>query len=242
MTECRWVPAYWTQKNPDHKLVWSIPLTMKCTPLKDVASGAHDADFEVAAKAIAASQSDAVLRIGWEMNGDWFAWAAGGVEADYIAAYRRVVGVFRRASLRFTFAWRPNARRLNSSPEAAYPGDDVVDTIGFDIYDTPSEASLAEAWKDRVEGPFGLRWLEDFAARHHKPMHLGEWGVGLLGARDNPFFKEKMSEWLRAHARSIAFHLYFDVEPSELDSGKFPKSRAALMRLFSAEAPHPRQR
>ncbi len=233
MAKYDWVPAYWQRKNPARELIWSIALTMKGTTLKEVAGGAHDADFEMAAKSIAASQPGSVVRIGWEMNGDWFPWAAGGVEADYIAAYRRVVSIFRKASTRFTFAWCPNAGRLNSSPETAYPGDDVVDTIGVDIYAAPSDAAPPEAWKRRFEGPFGLRWLEDFAARHSKPMHIGEWGVGLRDAPDNPYFVEKMSEWLRRHAGAIAFHVYFDAPPSELDSGRFPKSRERFMKLFS---------
>ena len=215
------------------ELIWSIALTMKGTTLKEVADAAHDTDFEIAAKSIAASQPGAIARIGWEMNGDWFPWAARGVEADYIAAYRRVVAIFRKASPRFTFAWCPNAGRLNSSPELAYPGDDVVDTIGLDIYDAPSAVAPAEAWKSAFEGPFGLRWLEDFATRHGKPMHIGEWGVGLKDAPDNPYFVEKMSEWLRRHAGAIAFHVYFDAPPSYLDSGKFPKSRERFMKLFS---------
>jgi hypothetical protein len=233
MAEYAWVPAYWRRANPARELIWSIGLTMKGTTLKEVAGGAHDADFEAAAQAIAASRPDAIARIGWEMNGDWFPWSAGGVEADYIAAYRRVVGIFRKVSPRFTFAWCANAGQLASSPELAYPGDDVVDTIGLDIYDAPSAATPAEAWKSGFEGPFGLRWLEDFAARHGKPMHIGEWGVGLKGAPDNPYFVEKMSEWLRREARSIAFHVYFDAPPADLDSGKFPKSRERFMRLFS---------
>jgi hypothetical protein len=234
MTKYSWVPAYWARMNPARKLIWSIALTMKGTTLKDVADGSHDADFNIAAKSIAASRPDAVLRIGWEMNGDWFAWAAGGVEADYIAAYRRIASIFRQASTRFIFAWCPGAGRLNSSPELAYPGDDVVDTIGVDIYDAPSDASPVDAWKRNVEGPFGLGWLEEFAGRHRKPMHIGEWGVGLKGAPDNPYFVERMGEWLRRHAASIAFHVYFDVPPSDLDSGRFPKSRERFIRQFSA--------
>ena len=109
----------------------------------------------------------------------------------------------------------------------------VVDTIGLDIYDAPSAVAPAEAWKSAFEGPFGLRWLEDFATRHGKPMHIGEWGVGLKDAPDNPYFVEKMSEWLRRHAGAIAFHVYFDAPPSDLDSGKFPKSRERFMKLFS---------
>src|SRR3954452_4375232 len=47
-----WVPGVWKKLNPARNVVWSIPLTMKGTPLADVADGLHDAEFEAAARAI----------------------------------------------------------------------------------------------------------------------------------------------------------------------------------------------
>jgi hypothetical protein len=234
MTSLKWAPNYWAQRNSSRKLIWSVPLTMKGTPLKEVAAGLHDAEFEIAALSIAVSQPDAIVRIGWEMNGDWFAWAAGGVEADYIASYRRVAQIFRRASRQFSFAWCPGAGRQNSSPDVAYPGDDVVDTVGLDVYDAPTDDGPVARWKrDVLEGPFGLHWLENFAALHGKKMNIGEWGVGLKDAPDNPYFVEEMGRWLHRHATSVAFHVYFDVPPHELDDGKFPRARARFLKFFS---------
>ena len=37
-----WVPGVWKKLNPARNVVWSIPLTMKGTPLADVAEGLHD--------------------------------------------------------------------------------------------------------------------------------------------------------------------------------------------------------
>lgn len=233
MKSYRWVPAYWAKQNPKRKLIWSIALTTKGVPLAKIAAGEHDADFVDAAVTIAAAQPDGVIRIGWEMNGDWYPWASKGVEKDYIAAFRRVRGIFHSASRRFTFAWTPNAGAMAGSPDLAYPGDDVVDTVGLDIYDAPSPLTPAAAWEAAYSGPFGLAWLEEFSRRHRKPMHLGEWGVGLLNGPDNPLFIEKMHGWLRDHARSIAFHVYFDVSTSNLESGRFPNSRKRFYELFA---------
>jgi hypothetical protein len=234
MRELKWLPAYWAAKNPNRKLIWSIPLTFKGTPLKAVASGEHDADFKEAAAAIAAAHPDAILRIGWEMNGDWMAWAAGGVERDYIAAYRRAVTIFRAASPRFTFDWCASFGLQNSPADKAYPGDDAVDTIGMDVYDAPFEPNLVKRWWITiVEAPYGLAWLVDFAARHDKKISVAEWGVGLREARDNPYFVEQMSDWLEAHAEGIAFHAYFNAPPHELDSGRFPRSLGVFTKRFS---------
>lgn len=229
-----WLPGYWARRNPGRKLLWSIPLTFEKTPLKAVAAGEHDADFQAAAVAIAAYQPDAILRIGWEMNGDWMAWAAKGVESDYIAAYRRVVGIFRAASPSFSFDWCANVGLQNSPPDLAYPGDDVVDTIGLDVYDAPFEPDIMKRWREIAVGPFGLAWLVDFSSRHHRKMSMAEWGVGLRDAPDNPFFVEKMSEWMAAHAGSIAFHAYFDVPPHLLESGRFPGSLRVFKERFSS--------
>lgn len=236
----QWLPGYWARRNPDRKLVWSVHLTMKGTPLKDVAEGLHDFEFKIAAQAIAVSQPDAVIRIGWEMNGDWFAWSAAGKEADYIAAYRRVAQIFRRASPRFTFDWCVGGGLDYMPVERTYPGDDVVDTIGADIYDTPSDKPVAVHWRDDVlEAAYGLRWLETFAAQHGKRMSLGEWGVGLRGAQDNPYFVDRMGEWLRAHAARVAYHIYFDVPPHDLDSSAFPLSRERFVENFASSRHNP---
>ena len=45
-----------------------MPLTVKGTPLAEVANGLHDGEFEAAASAIAEAQPKAIIRLGWEMN------------------------------------------------------------------------------------------------------------------------------------------------------------------------------
>ena len=61
---------------------------------------------------------------------------------------------------------------------------------------------------------------------------LAEWGLGLKNAPDNPYFIERIGEWLSGRAGRIAFHVYFDAPP--LNEGKFPKGRERFIELFSA--------
>ena len=230
----KWKPGLWSKQNRLRKLAWSIPLTFKGTPLKDVAAGLHDSDFRVAAEAIAAAQPDAVIRIGWEMNGDWMAWAAAGVEVEYIGAYRHAVRVFRAASPRFKFDWCVNWGRNQVPPDLLYPGDDAVDVIGADVYDLPYEADVVKRWREKVlETPFGLDWLVRFSAQHDKKMSVPEWGVGLSGAADDPYFIDRMRDWFAAHADRIAYQAYFAVPPHDFESGNFPKSEARFLQAFS---------
>jgi hypothetical protein len=61
-----WVPGIWNKLNPARNVVWSIPLTMKGTPLADVADGLHDAEFEAAARAISEAAGGHPARLGDE--------------------------------------------------------------------------------------------------------------------------------------------------------------------------------
>jgi hypothetical protein len=89
---------------------WAIGLTVSGTTLAQVAGGSNDADFTGIATAILALQATGriFIRLGWEFNGDWEYWASYGVEANYISAFQRVVGLFRAVSSRFYFIWAPN--------------------------------------------------------------------------------------------------------------------------------------
>jgi hypothetical protein len=229
-----WVPGVWKKLNPARNVVWSVPLTLTGTPLADVADGKHDADFEAAARAIAEAQPGAIIRLGWEMNLVSMAWFAKDREADYIAAFRRVVQIFRRYSSAFKFDWCPGWGAQDSAADLAYPGDDVVDYIGLDVYDFKHEGSLEQRWNSfYVKAPFGLEWHRDFAARHGKPMSYPEWGVGNSG--DNPFFIQQMHDWFMKNADNIAYAAYFDVDglwPTQIDNNQFPNSQKLFRRLF----------
>jgi hypothetical protein len=232
-----WVPGIWKNLNPARNVVWSVPLTVKGTPLAEVADGLHDAEFEAAAGAIAEAQPHAIIRLGWEMNLVSMAWFAKGQEADYIRAFRRVVQIFRRHGSGFRYDWCPGWGPQDSPADLAYPGDDVVDYIGLDVYDFKYEGSAAERWDSYyLKAPFGLEWHREFAARHGKAMSYPEWGVGNFG--DNPFFIQRMHDWFVKNEGHIAYAAYFDVDglwPTQIDNNQFPKSRELFRELFRRE-------
>jgi hypothetical protein len=229
-----WVPGIWKKLNPARNVVWSVPLTVKGTPLSEVADGRHDAAFEAAARAIADAQPRAIIRLGWEMNLSSSPWFAKGQEADYIKAFRRVVVIFRRHSRDFRYDWCPGWGPQDLAADLAYPGDDVVDTIGLDVYDFKQEGSPEERWQTfYLKAPFGLEWHRDFAARHRKRMSYPEWGVGQSG--DNALFIAKMHEWLMNNRNAIEYAAYFDVDglwPTQIDNGRFPESQTVFRKLF----------
>ena len=230
-----WVPGIWKNLNPSRNVSWSVPLTITGTPLADVASGLHDGEFEAAARAISAAQPKAIIRLGWEMNLSQMGWFAKDHEAEYIAAFRRVVGIFRRHSSDFRFDWCPGWGAQDTPADLAYPGDDAVDYIGLDIYDFKQEGSVEDRWNTfYLKAPFGLEWHRDFAVKHGKLMSYPEWGVGHAG--DNPFFIQQMRDWFVKNDGTIAYVAYFDVDglwPTQIDNDQFPQSQQLFRKLIS---------
>ena len=234
-----WLPASWVRVAPTRPLVWSIPLTVPGTPLADVAAGFWDAAFVEAARAIAAAQPAAVIRLGWEMNVRTMAWYAGADPAGFVRAFRRVAALFRAASPRFALDWCPSWGPQDGAADLYYPGDDAVDVIGLDVYDYRHASETVEArWAERVlEAPFGLDWLVQFAGGRGKPMSIPEWGVGQGG--DDPYFVDAMRGWLGAHQANLRYACYFDVDglwPTRLDPARLPLSTAAFRSGFSGAA------
>lgn len=188
---------------------------------------------------------DWVLRLGWEFNGRFYPWSAGGQEEEFVAYWRRIVATLRRVEgQRFTFDWTPLAGNANADVEAAYPGDDVVDVIGLDAYDTSSLTDPEERWADQLDRRYGLRWHADFAAAHGKRMSFPEWGVTVregdaLGGGDARLYMERMLDWISRH--DVRYALYFDVDASDaahrLSAGRFPEAAAVLLR-WSATRDH----
>ncbi|WP_426436858.1 glycoside hydrolase family 26 protein [Bradyrhizobium genosp. P] len=230
-----WVPGLWKKLNPARNVVWSVPLTITGTPLADVAGGLHDADFEAAGRAIAQSHPKAIIRLGWEMNISSMGWFAKGQEDDYVRAFRRVVDTIRRHSGELKFDWCPGWGAQDTPADVAYPGNDVVDYVGLDVYDFKSEGSVAERWTNLyLKAPFGLQWQREFAAARGKLMSYPEWGVGHAG--DNAEFVQLMHDWFAANRAGIAYAAYFDVDglwPTQIDNGRFPKSASLFRKLFA---------
>ena len=160
-----------------------IPLTMKGPPLRTSPMGSRY-ESKAAARRLRSAYAG-VIRLGWEMT--WLnAWFAGGHEAEYIKAFRRVVEIFRRHSTGFKFDWCPGWGPQEMPADTSYPGDDVVDYIGLDVYDFKHEGTPEERWNNfYVKAPFGLEWHREFARLHGKRMSYPEWGVGNFG--DNRF-------------------------------------------------------
>ncbi|MBI3338469.1 hypothetical protein HY003_04195 [Candidatus Saccharibacteria bacterium] len=192
--------------------------------------------------------ADIILRIGWEFNGKFFSWAASGKEADYAAYWRQIVTTLRSVpGQSFKFDWCPLGSVVNADVEAAYPGSEYVDIIGLDHYDVlgTTASSPEDRWNKQQNVRYGRIWQLQWAKDHGKQVSFPEWGISVrpndnLGGGDNPYFIQKMYEWMNALPASgpgsLAYQAYFEDDAVDakhsIMSGEFPNSTAMYKKLF----------
>jgi hypothetical protein len=240
--------------------------------LEEGAKGTYNIYFQhLAENMVKNGLGNTVLRIGWEFNGGWFQWHALTLEQGtaYAAYFRQIVTTMRAVpgADKLQFVWNPNLMPMTYDPEKAWPGDDVVDYVGVDVYDqswapntypipanaTPDEilARQKRAW-DTVfnsEKAYGLPYWTKFAAAHHKPITLPEWGVYNRADKhsggDDPYFIQQMFNFIYNPANNVYFQCYFDVHAGDgnhqlcpdptgqYPASSFPQSAALYQKLFS---------
>jgi hypothetical protein len=156
-------------------------------------------------RAMRAGKGITYVRIAHECNGDWMAWGVTAANlAAYKAGYRLYASIVRKEFPEARLTWSPNGgNHTNVSIDQLYPGDDVVDVVGPDIYDGYPSVTSAAIWKESSalwstpKSPRGLAAWQVWAARRGKPISLPEWG---LPYGDNPQFIKGVHDLMAAHA------------------------------------------
>ena len=147
------------------------------------ASGAYNEDYRrTAHQLVPYAREIYAVRVDSEFNGPWAVTSPynkqGAVDPSiWIAGFRNLVLAVREALPGVKIIWNPAVGQQNPFPY--YPGDDVVDLIGPDVYCQPDYYSTSAAcWDDVLRGASG--WNLDahatFAKAHSKPMVIPEWG------------------------------------------------------------------
>lgn len=144
--------------------VWPKRQDGSVVPWSAIASGEVDADIRRQAAGVAALGVPVYLTLHHEADiaQGW------GTPAEFRAAWRRYVQVFRDAGVRdVRWTWVVTPGSFGSAPSTAgadafYPGDDVVDRVGLDAYNwfgcAPGKPAGWRSLAD-VAGPF-RRWAE----------------------------------------------------------------------------------
>jgi hypothetical protein len=212
------------------------------------ATGAYNAYWTTLAKNLVADgQANADLRIGWEMNGDWFNWNARSNPTAWKNYWIDIVKSMRTVSgQHFTYTWSP-ANGQTFAIENAYPGDAYVDYIGESLYDEDySSNSQTVRWNALLTGSHGLNWQASFAAAHNKKLAYPEWALATPssfsghGGGDDTYFIQQFYNFLKSH--NVAYETYFDSDHSPnvhklnsgtSTSGNFKNAAALYKSLWS---------
>ncbi|MEP6697580.1 MAG: glycosyl hydrolase, partial [Pseudonocardiales bacterium] len=230
------------------KLSVAIPmLSNRSDTLSACAAGAYDSHFVALGNTLKRhNRADAFVRLGWEGNGDWYAWSAGSDPATWIACFRREVTALRSADPLAHIDWNMN-KDGRIGAQLMYPGDAYVDVVGVDFYDMYPVYRTQTDWdtdymRTQNGGPRGLgAWLA-FAKSHGKRLSVPEWGVnngGGDGGFDNPFYIQAMHDFFAANAGSIAYESYFNSQCPAFcisPAGINPLASSTYKRLWLAGA------
>jgi hypothetical protein len=244
-----------------YRQVYSAPLLPEdpADTIERGASGEYDDYFaELARRLVESGHQDAIIRLGWEFNLPDSRWATSN-SAAFIAYWRRVVAAMRaQPGQEFQFDWNPNNGDGQHDAVDYYPGNDVVDYIGVDAYDTswasdtypyPADCDPAcraqrqrQAWDESVfGGARGLKFWSAFAAKQGKPMSLPEWGLwqradGHGGGEDLDYLR-RMKAFIADPRNRVAYQAYFEVDG---DDGShrlmttYPQAGTLFRTLFGA--------
>ncbi|GAB7192729.1 hypothetical protein NUM3379_34380 [Kineococcus sp. NUM-3379] len=161
-----------------------------------------------------------VIRLGWEFNGDWYENHYVGASAEereqWKEYWRRAVRALEVPGSQFEIDFNLAEGLQNSVAVAElYPGDEYVDIIGVDVYDSylaPIDPSARNQARNAKEN--GVADLVAFAREHDKPLSLPEWAMvspdsGTQGGGDNPVFIDQMADFVRDNP--VRYQGYFNV-------------------------------
>ncbi|MFN8620861.1 MAG: glycosyl hydrolase [Chloroflexota bacterium] len=178
---------------------------------RSIARGDHDPYLVRWARAAAAYGRPVLVRFAFEMNGTWFPWSVGrpgNSPAEFVAAWRHVVGLVRaEGATDVRFIWNPagGGPALARLPLASiYPGDAWVDYAGFDAYNRDTAAG----WRSMVE--LYRPAMRAIRALTRRPVIVAETG-SVPGARKAAWIRTGYPEVRRRWPGIVAI-VYFDVD------------------------------
>jgi beta-mannanase len=182
----------------------------------------------------------AVIRLAHEANDTGSPYALGTSVTDlglWRAFWRRTVLAMRSVpGAHFLFDWCINAYWRPIPLQEWYPGDDVVDIIGIDAYDSGVPMGQ-NRWTRIYNQRDGIGTVLRFAAAHGKPVSVPEWGLSpaggnSLGGGDDPHYVDQMAGVVRTNP--VAYQAYFFSQASGALLFTSPASLSAYRRHFGA--------
>jgi hypothetical protein len=201
----------WTDSLPS-RISWlpakTYPMiSWRGTSHADILGGSQDGLIRRNARALKRFGRPVLLRWGWEMNGDWYAWSGaknGKNPAGYVKCWKYLRKIFaEEGATNVSWVWSPN---WNDSPQDAwnakaeyYPGDDQVDWVGVSGYNLHREAPA---------DLFG-RMYADYTTR--KPLMITEVGSVDRGGRTKADWITLLAGWVERNP-GVGAVVWFDTD------------------------------
>ena len=189
------------------RLSFSQPLFAQSETTANCSAGGDDSHYTAIATALNnAGFGNAIIRLGWEQNGDWFWWHATAANATaWTQCFQHAYTKFKAVNPNFVIEWNPNKSTDISGfdTRTSYPGDAYVDVIGVDYYDQfpayPDETAWDADYSTTENGgsPKGIGSWISYASSHGKQIAFPEWGLNTQNDPTNPdnaFFIGKMAD------------------------------------------------
>ena len=205
--------------------------------LSAIAAGGHDDYVRRWATAAAAWGRPLYLRFAPEMNGVWAPWEAfvnGNTPADYVAAWRHMVNIFRQqGATNVRWVWCPNVIASDALTFAPfYPGDAYVDWVGLDGYNGGT-ALLWGGWLSvsQLFGPsYGV-----LTALTSKPVMIGETASAEAGGDKAAWITQGLLTDLPAQFPAVRAMVWFDgVKETDWRVNSSPAALAAFRQVAAS--------
>jgi hypothetical protein len=184
------------------------------------AAGEYDAYWKTFGQNLVDSGlGSSIIRIGWEMNGDWYETHYVGESEELRAAwkdyFRRMVKAMEVEGSDFEIDFNIAEGPQDSvSIDELYPGDEYVDIIGIDVYDSYiSPIDPGARWQAKDEKVNSVSAVVAFAAAHDKPVSFPEWAMVAEGETDgggdSPDFVNQIADVVASS--NVRYQAYFNV-------------------------------
>ncbi|EFC84823.1 glycoside hydrolase family 26 protein [Parafrankia sp. EUN1f] len=224
ITQADWPMSDFRPETYPGQLSIAQPLLAKGSSEAACAAGAYDSHWrDFGATLVRNGRPDAIVRLGWEFNGDWFDPWLPKDTGTWKVCFTRAAAAIRSTAPQVQIEWDMTAHRdtmeNGDNVWEAYPGDDVVDIIGIDAYDSSPASLNQKIFNQQCNRASGVCTVAKFAREHGKKLAVPEWGLDRRasagGGADNPFYIEKMYEFFVANQDILAYEAYYSASPSE---------------------------
>lgn len=208
--------------------------------LSRIVRGDHDAYIKQWAAGAKNWGHPLFLRFDWEMNGTWYPWSEArntNAPGQFVLAWRHVRDIFKQTgATNVTWVWCPNTEYPASLPlERLYPGDDYVDWVCADVYNSGTHPSKPDSWKsfDQVFNPTYAHLIKIAPS---KPMMIAELGSTEVGGTKSAWVDDALTTQLSTTYSRVKAVLWFNWNAEDMDwtIESSPAAQAAFARGISS--------